>query len=287
MTKLTACALTMVRDDYEFLKIWVNYYARELGGRDRLYVVVHGDDPEIINIAQGCSIIQIPFLPDQGSFESLRRKMLRGFIAGLLCHYENVLVVDVDEILIANPASGKSLELLLAEIDDGEGYQHALGFDLVQWKDRENLPVDVDRPILSQRRFGRVNSHYCKPCVIRRDLRMTAHRVIGGPFALNLDLVLVHLKAFDETIFQRVQRRRRQAAQAYPNEPHLHYWKDDDASKEYLEGSYRKDESPMPLKPYEFEWLGPRIERGIGRRKRVVSILSGPLEVSEDMLNLF
>jgi hypothetical protein len=43
----------------------------------------------------------------------------------------------------------------------------------------------------------------------------------------------------------------------------------------------------MPLKPYEFEWLGPRIERGIGRRKRVVSILSGPLEVSEDMLNLF
>ena len=111
--------------------------------------------------------------------------------------------------------------------------------------------------------------------------------MIGGPFALNLDLVLVHLTAFDETIFQRVQRRRRQAAQAYPNEPHLHYWKDDDASKEYLEGSYRKDESPMPLKPYEFEWLGPRIERGIGRRKRVVSILSGPLEVSEDMLNLF
>ena len=58
-TKMPAGALTMAYKDYYFLQRWVDYYGRQFG-REHLYVLSHGGDPEHDRICEGANVIRLP-----------------------------------------------------------------------------------------------------------------------------------------------------------------------------------------------------------------------------------
>ena len=46
-------AITMVRNDDFYLRKWVEYYSRELGGKEHLYIYFDGLDQEIAPFCEG------------------------------------------------------------------------------------------------------------------------------------------------------------------------------------------------------------------------------------------
>ena len=78
----TAAALTMVRDDAFYLKIWLRYYG-EMLGRENCYIISHGRGEEVADLAAGCNVIGIPGDPHP-QFEKKRWRLLNGAAAMML-----------------------------------------------------------------------------------------------------------------------------------------------------------------------------------------------------------
>ena len=107
-------AMTMVGGDHFFLSRWVGYYGRQLG-RENLFVLSHGGDPEHRKIAEGCNVIYLPFDETRNCFNQRRWQMLSRLTTGFTNFYNWVLVGDVDEIVCVDPAVSDSLPDYLAQ----------------------------------------------------------------------------------------------------------------------------------------------------------------------------
>ena len=103
----TAAALTMVRDDAFFLKAWLRHYGAALG-RENCTIINHGRGEEVARLAEGCNIIGIPGDPHP-NFDMKRWRLLNNLVQGLRCYYDHVIVGDVDELVVVDPAAGVSL----------------------------------------------------------------------------------------------------------------------------------------------------------------------------------
>ena len=53
-------AITMVRNDDFYLRKWVQYYSRELGGKEHLYIYYDGVDQEIGDFCRGTNAFKVP-----------------------------------------------------------------------------------------------------------------------------------------------------------------------------------------------------------------------------------
>lgn len=96
----------MVKDDAFFLERWVRHYAAQLGGREHLYVVTDGPEPELRAIAEGCSVILSPFDPAGEHFERRRWALLQKLTEALAIKYDCVITGDVDELVVVDPDTG-------------------------------------------------------------------------------------------------------------------------------------------------------------------------------------
>ena len=94
-------ALTMVYRDYPALQRWVEHFGA-LFGRENLYVVSHGGDPEHDKIAQGCNIIFMP-RDDLKRFDMRRAMKLADIRRGIEIDYDAVFQTDADELLFFRP----------------------------------------------------------------------------------------------------------------------------------------------------------------------------------------
>lgn len=190
----TAAAVTMVHDDAFFLERWVAYYG-ELLGRDACYVINHGHNPDVAKIAQGCNIIGIPGGLGE-KFEVKRWRLFNGLQTGLQQYFKYVIVGDVDEYVIADPASGGTLLDFLENAPTRRIYT-PLGLEVLHCPDRETDPITG--PILGPRRFVRVNLHYAKPCVMGRSSKIArgGHYVEYDKLLADEALYLMHMKYCD------------------------------------------------------------------------------------------
>lgn len=184
----TAC-VTMVWRDPAFLRLWISYYA-PLVGRDALYVVSHGGEPEVEEIARGCNVIAIPRDPPDASFDETRWQLLSDLASGLTHVYDQVIVGDVDELIISLTPGETVIDQLhrtrLGLVTAPAGYE------LIQEDDN---PLDPGRPILGQCYQGVLSASYSKPGILTAPARLTA----GGhgaetPFDLRPELALLHLR---------------------------------------------------------------------------------------------
>lgn len=200
-TKAAAGAITMVYKDYELLRRWVDYYARQVGRR-HLYVISHGNDPEHRRIAQGCNIIGVPRDPTLFRLDRRRWMTLSRLSAGLMRYYKWLFVNDIDELVVLDPLAGDSLVDYLMKRYDYRGAPKSvcpLGLELIHNPKIEPEKLDPDQPILSRRRVFRVNANYSKPCILRNPTSFT----IGGhanthlPRHLDPHLYLLHLRFYD------------------------------------------------------------------------------------------
>ena len=76
-------AMTMVHREAVYLRLWIRHYAA-IVGRENLYVLVHGGDPEIMQIAEGCRLIYLPRLEVTAAFDRDRFALqtVEGIFAG-------------------------------------------------------------------------------------------------------------------------------------------------------------------------------------------------------------
>ena len=203
-TKVPCGAMTMVYKDYFFLERWVNHYGRQFG-RQHLYVLSHGGDPEHARIAEGANVIRIPRDPTMWRMERRRWSINSQFSAGMLRYYNWFIVGDVDEVVIVDPDVSPDIVSYLARYDDPRTAPKSIcpfGIELVHNPDEEPEPLSADATILSRRRVFRANANYAKPCIIRSETGFSVggHANSHQPRFLDPHLYLVHMRFFDHAM---------------------------------------------------------------------------------------
>ncbi|MDO6730482.1 glycosyltransferase family 2 protein [Marinovum sp. 2_MG-2023] len=190
----TAAALTMVRDDAFFLRAWLRHYGDQLG-RENCYIVNHGRGTEVAELAQGCNIIGIPGDPHP-NFDMKRWRMLNNTVQGLRCYYDHVIVGDVDELVVVDPAvAGGLLDFLRDQ--PLRQVLTPVGLEVLHRIDIEDQPI-ADH-ILGPRRHVRVAPHYSKPCVVSLGTKIArgGHFTQAEKLRTPEALLLFHLKFCD------------------------------------------------------------------------------------------
>ena len=218
-----AC-MTMVKDDVEFLDIWVKYYSG-LFGAVNCYVIDHGSqDTSAIDRAKalGVQVLCMPFeypaaspdgLRKDGTpvqFDGFRFAFLSKLRTSLRVFYDVVIMHDVDEILVSHPDTAKTV---FQYINDtiARVRQHTIvggiGVEIFQDLQTEG-PIDRDRPILQQRRNAHFRLPEFKPVILCSDAPASPHGATV-PFAIDPNLWLLHLKFIDrDSLCVRQQQRR-------------------------------------------------------------------------------
>lgn len=194
-------AVTMVRDDAFFLQRWVAHYGA-LFGRRNLYVINHGGGRVVPEIAMGCNVISVP-LNDPHKLEMHRWRSLNAMASMLRQWYRHVIVGDVDELVVVDPAEGTDLAGFLEGIGR-TGVLTPFGLEVVHLPDEE--PDPIGGRILGPRRHVRMAMHYAKPCILSKPAKLAR----GGHYSdyPKLDmpdcLYLLHLKYCDRDVFAQV-----------------------------------------------------------------------------------
>ena len=194
----------MVRNDDFFLRKWVEYYGRELGG-DNLYVYLDGTDQSVPDDVRGkANIIPVERIAgnvaraDKGRIDFLSSRA-RELFGGHDGHdgYDLIIGTDVDEFLAVDPSVGESLGEYLSRIEVSPSVS-GLGIDVGQNLHTEN-EIDVSKPFLSQRRYGYLSSRYTKSSVISRPVSWGSgfHRVRHHNFRIDPNLYLFHFGCID------------------------------------------------------------------------------------------
>ena len=187
-------AVTMVRGDAFFLEKWLRHYGGELG-RENCYVVSHGRGDDVAEMAEGCNIIGIPGEPHP-NFDMKRWRLLNNIVQGLRSYYDHVIVGDVDELVVVDPATGKGLFEWVSE-QPIRKVLTPVGLEVIHRIDVEDEAVeDV---VLGPRRFVRHAPHYSKPCVVSAGTKIArgGHFTQYGKLIAPPELYLFHLKFCD------------------------------------------------------------------------------------------
>lgn len=200
--------LTMVVDESDYLKIWLDYWRRYLPDAC-LHVMCHGENPALKDLARGVHFETIPRPAPYPEMEEDRWKMLADKVSALARGGFTVVYTDVDEILVADPRHRRNVVDKLMQVDVPVG--HTLGLEVIHRTDKAPEPIRLDKPILRQREYFRTSSFYSKPCIITAPVRWGR----GGHFAdaekmhIVRGLYTVHLRFFDMDRFRERARMRR------------------------------------------------------------------------------
>lgn len=197
--KTVAAAITMVRDDPEFLRLWIRHYGEALG-IENCFVLNHGREDEVAEIAQGANVIGIPG-EDNSNFDARRWRLMNGFVNGLQGFYDYVLVGDVDELVVVDPEVGQTLPEYLSGLKRREVYT-PIGLEVIHRPDLE--PEPIAERVIGPRRHVRIAQHYSKPCIygigatIARGGHYSTHPRLNAPN----ELYLLHLKYCDFDLYR-------------------------------------------------------------------------------------
>lgn len=192
-------ALTMVRNDDFYLRKWVEYYGRELGGKEHLYIYFDGLDQEIPSFCEGTNAVKLSKIGtdvvsnDKGRVAVMSTRAAELFAQG----YDLVIGTDCDEFLVADPALGMGLAAFLEGVSV-KGCASGLGLDFGQ-KLGEEEAIDASRPFLQQRHYAQLGTRYTKASILSEPLQWGSgfHRVKGHNFHIVKDLYLLHFGYFD------------------------------------------------------------------------------------------
>jgi hypothetical protein len=196
----------MVRDERDMLPRWIRHYGGHLGFDNLIVLDDNSEDGSTRGLP--CTVHRLPPPRPTDQWGPMRVRLVNGLSAGLLAYYDAVIFTDVDEFLVPDPAKYSSIPHYLAAHPDRDVFA-GLALDVVH-NARVEPPIDPDRPVLAQRRFVKLNPAMCKPLVKRRPVRWhSAFHAVKAPFEIDPDLLMFHLKFFDEQALREVGDRRR------------------------------------------------------------------------------
>jgi hypothetical protein len=236
-------AITMVRDEREMLPRWIQHYGRHLGVENLIVL----DDNTADGSTDGlpCTVHRLPPPRPSDHWGPMRVRLVNGMSAGLLAYYDVVIFTDVDEFLVPDPAKYSSIPEYLASRPD-RAVMAGLAFDVVH-SALEEPPIDPGRPVLAQRRFVKFNPAMCKPQLKRRPVKWgSAFHSVNAPFDIDPDLLMLHLKFYDERALREVGDHRRALHEAHGRGHSNSFWpRGGDALVKLLARSFTTSAGPV------------------------------------------
>ncbi|MCQ9154576.1 glycosyltransferase family 2 protein [Acidomonas methanolica] len=190
--KAPLAVVTMVYNEAEFLPLWLRHYGAQIG-LGACHVIDHGSEDGSTTGLPGVNVLRIPRSPQD---DDRRARAISDYCASLLAWYDAVISVDVDELLVADPAFSSGL-VEFARHWRGE-VASATGFDVIHLPDEEPS-IDWSHVISGQRPWLRFSSAMCKPVLIRSAQRWVPgfHNIEDRPPVLDAPLFLFHLRYVD------------------------------------------------------------------------------------------
>lgn len=197
-TRKTA-VMTCVRNDSMFLNRWIDYYGA-LFGCENLYVVFDGLDQPLPARHAEVNITEFKHKPMRRSVgDKYRARLMSDQAKSIFADYDAVIVVDVDEFLIPDPAHYTDLADFIERADPSAITCSGLGLDVAQHSGKEDA-LDANQPFLGQRRFAQLSTRYTKPAIAFHPIRWGSgqHRVKGRNFHIDPHLYLFHFGMIDQ-----------------------------------------------------------------------------------------
>ncbi len=196
---MQTAVITHVFNESVNLPIWIAHYGRNFGTAN-LYVFDHGSTDGSTSGLGQVNVIRVPHTP----FDDVKKSDVVSHLHTVLIqHFDCVIVTDCDEVIVPDPAKYKNLATYI-EIKRpivaaciGLHVHHIL---------TQEAPIDLDKPILSQRRVARFSGSGTKPLISSVPLRWLpgAHGSSVKP-AFDSDLFVFHTKYVDYNIAMKRQ----------------------------------------------------------------------------------
>lgn len=197
-------AITMARNDEQFLAKWITYYSKQLGP-ENVYVFLDGEDQPMPANKDLVNVVVCPKIKaERATFDKVRMAFLSKQAALLFQKgYQLVIGCDTDEFLVVDPALRVSLAQYLSDVPVTSSLS-ALGIDVGQHLPTEK-PIDWTQPFLSQRAYALLSTRYTKAVVLGKPLQWGSgfHRIKGHNFYIDPSLYLFHFGGFDKDHVQR------------------------------------------------------------------------------------
>jgi hypothetical protein len=192
--ELSIAAITFTYNENINLPLWIKYYGAQCG-ENNLFIADRGSTDGSIHDIGEANLMKLP----RNEFDEHGRTVfINELHAALLKFYDVVIYTDCDEFLIPDPAKFESLRTYIHSMSGD--YARAIGVDVLHIINEE-LPLDLSRPILSQRCFGRFGSASCKALIARAPIRwLTGFHSCDKNVPIDPSLILFHLKAMDYAI---------------------------------------------------------------------------------------
>jgi hypothetical protein len=188
---MTNAAMTYVFNEHVNLPLWIKHYGG-LFGTENLFVIDRSStDGSTLNLG-AVNVIRVP----RTQFDDYDKSHAMSSLHSLLLRsYDAVVTGDCDELLVPDPARYADLNDYIARMDGA--YATALGMHIVHVMTHEPA-LDLQLPVLSQRRFLSFDSGMCKTLVSRIPQQWSPglHATIMPP-AIDPELFIFHLKTMD------------------------------------------------------------------------------------------
>ena len=191
------CAITMARNDDFFLERWIEYYGLQLG-KENLYILLDGTDQKIPQNAGYSNVSHYERVDGQvAAADRGRIHLISNKASELLKKYDLVIGADVDEFLMVDPRCRKTLLEYLSQLKIRTSVS-GLGIDVGQILGEE-LDVNSELPLLSQRQYALVSSRYTKASVIAAPVEWGSgfHRIRNHNYSIDRNLYLFHFGCVD------------------------------------------------------------------------------------------
>lgn len=187
-------AVTFVYNEIVNLPIWVKYYGSNFG-YENLFIIDRSSDD---GSTEGLGAVNVVKIPRPAFDEDAKTNLMSSFHSALTSCYDCVVITDADEILVPDPDKYKNLAEYISTLDGN--YVNAIGVDVTHLI-TEEPPLDPQRPILSQRRFGRFHAPECKHLISKIPIRwMPGLHASNKPPRFDPELLLFHLKLMDYSV---------------------------------------------------------------------------------------
>lgn len=202
------CIVTMIKDEWDFFPLWRKYYGQFFSGNE-IYVINDGSSSDFLkkNITDE-NLITLPQFHNENhvrrieqnipnSFDGRRALFVSDLICGLLNYFETAIYTDIDEFIVPDPKKHHDLKAYLDNLDSGQTIA-PVGINVVHVPRRQKEPLDLGKPILSQRTKGYFAQAYTKPSITRKPVVWSpGFHGCKSKFEWDPDIFMFHLRDMD------------------------------------------------------------------------------------------
>jgi Glycosyl transferase family 2 len=191
--------ITFTYNEAVNLPIWIRHYGANFGEAN-LFVADRGSEDGSLDSIGAANLLRLP----RDEFDEFEKtSFMSNFHRSLLNFYDTVIITDCDELLVPDPLKFPSLRHYVEA--SSFDYANCIGLEILHVINAEP-PIDLTKPVLSQRSFANFRSVSCKNLISRIPVTwLPGFHSCNHPPRIDPDLYMIHIKLMDYGIAMRRQ----------------------------------------------------------------------------------